>query len=124
MSRLARFLLVGGIGFLADAGMLTVLTITLALDPFLARLLSITFALLVTWLLNRTMTFGPSGRHVAVEGVRYGSVGIGTSILNYAIYSTLIAIFPSLPPLAALIAGSVTATAFSFLGYSRLVFDR
>lgn len=124
MSRVARFLVAGGIGFLADAGMLAMLTGPLRLDPFLARLLSICFALGVTWLINRTMTFGPSGRHVAVEGARYGSVGIGTSIVNYAVYSALIAAFPALPPLAALVAGSAVAMALSYLGYSRLVFDR
>ncbi len=55
-----------------------------SLNPFLARLLSIGFALAVTWLINRTVTFGPSSRHVAVEGARYGGVGIGTSLVNYA----------------------------------------
>lgn len=124
MSRVARFLVAGGVGFLADAAMLWVLTGMVSLDPFLARLLSIGFALTITWLLNRSMTFGPSSRPVAVEGARYGSVGIGTSLVNYAVYSVLIAAFPSLPPLVALVAGSAVAMALSFIGYSRLVFDR
>jgi putative flippase GtrA len=124
MTRFARFLIAGGVGFLADAGMLTVLVHLFSMNPFLARILSIGFALSVTWLLNRTMTFGPSIRSIAAEGARYGSVGIGTSLVNYAVYSALIAAIPALPPLVALVAGSAVAMALSYLGYSRLVFGR
>ena len=124
MSRLRRFIVAGGMGFLADAAMLALLVHTLLLNPFAARLLSIGFALAVTWLINRTMTFGPSRRHVAIEGVRYGGVGIGTSLVNYGVYSALIAAMPALPPFIALAAGSTVALVLSFLGYSRLVFDR
>jgi putative flippase GtrA len=124
MSRIGRFVVAGGIGFLADAAMLALLTEALSVNPFLARIVSIGFALGVTWLLNRHLTFGPSSRHVAVEGARYGSIGIGTSLVNYAVYSALLAALPWLPPLAALVAGSAVAMALSYLGYSRLVFDR
>lgn len=124
MNRFARFLFSGGIGFLADAGALALLLALTPLGPLPARLLSIAFALTVTWQLNRHLTFGPSVRGVAVEGARYGGVGIATSLINYLVYSALLVAFPALPPLAALAAGSVAATALSFLGYSRLVFDR
>jgi putative flippase GtrA len=124
MRRLSRFLFTGAVGFVADAAMLASLLQLWSMDPFLARLLSIAFALTVTWLINRSMTFGASGRHVAAEGARYGSVGIGTSLVNYAVYSTLLAAVPALPPLAALVAGSGVAMALSYIGYSRLVFDR
>jgi putative flippase GtrA len=124
MKRLSRFLFAGAVGFLADAAMLATLLHLWSMNPFLARLLSIGFALTVTWLINRSMTFGPSGRHVAAEGARYGGVGIGTSLVNYAVYCGLIAAVPALPPLAALVAGSAVAMALSYIGYSRLVFDR
>jgi putative flippase GtrA len=124
MSRLRRFIVAGGIGFLADAAMLALLVHAFLLNPFVARLLSIGFALAVTWLINRKVTFGPSSRHVAVEGVRYGGVGIGAALVNYGVYSALMAAIPALPPLIALAAGSTVALMLSFLGYSRLVFDR
>ena len=124
MRRLSRFLFAGAVGFVADAAMLATLLHLWSMNPFLARLLSIAFALTVTWLINRSMTFGPSGRHVAAEGARYGGVGIGTSLVNYAVYSALLAAVPALPPLAALVAGSAVAMALSYIGYSRLVFDR
>lgn len=124
MGRIARFAVIGGIGFIADALVLAALLRLTPLDPFAARLVSIAVALLVTWQLNRHVTFGPSARAVAIEGARYGGVGIATSIANYAVFSAALLAFPALPPLAALAIGSAAAMALSFLGYSRFVFDR
>jgi len=122
--RFARFLLTGGVGFIADAGALTLLLASTPLGPFLARVLSIAFALAVTWLINRNFTFRPSDRGMVREGARYGGVGIGSSLLNYVAYAGSLALLPSLPPLVALAFGSAVATTASWLGYSRLVFDR
>ena len=55
--------------------------------------------------------------------VRRG-IGIATSVVNYLVYSAALWLVPALPPLAALAVGSAAALAFSFFGYSRLVFDR
>jgi putative flippase GtrA len=124
VKRFLRFVLAGGIGFIVDAGVLALLLAVTPLDPFSARLLSIAVALATTWMLNRHITFGPSGRPPAVEGARYGGVGAATSIVNYLVYSALLVAFPSMPPLAALVVASAVAMALSYLGYSRLVFDR
>lgn len=124
MRRFGRFLVIGVIGFVADAGMLWLVLAATPLGPYSARIVSIAFALSVTWLLNRTITFGPSSRPVAVEGARYGGVGIATSVVNYLVYSAILWAVPGTPVLAALAIASVVALAFSFTGYSRLVFDR
>jgi putative flippase GtrA len=124
MRRVVSFVVVGGLGFAADAAALALLLAVTPFGPFLARILSIAFALTCTWLLNRSFTFGPSRRAVAVEGARYGSVGIATGIANYLVYSALLLALPGLPPLAALAVASIAAMALSFAGYSRLVFDR
>ncbi|MBZ9736328.1 GtrA family protein [Mesorhizobium sp. CA18] len=124
MDRLVRFILTGGIGFVADAAALWLLLAATPLGPMAARLLSIGFALCVTWQINRHLTFAPSSRGIAQEGVRYGSVGIATSIVNYLVYCAVLFALPALPPLAALAFASIVAMTLSFLGYSRLVFDR
>ncbi|TIO76820.1 MAG: GtrA family protein [Mesorhizobium sp.] len=124
MGRLTRFVLAGGIGFVADAAALWLLLSATPLGPLAARVLSIGFALCVTWQINRHVTFSPSSRGMAREGARYGGVGIATSIVNYLVYCAALFALPSLPPLAALVIASLVAMALSFLGYSRLVFDR
>ncbi|WP_192249376.1 GtrA family protein [Mesorhizobium silamurunense] len=124
MGRLTRFVLAGGIGFVADAAALWLLLAVTPLGPLVARVLSIGFALTVTWQINRHLTFAPSSRGIAQEGARYGSVGVATSIVNYLVYCAILFALPALPPLAALVIASLAAMALSFLGYYRLVFDR
>ena len=124
LGRILRFVVVGGIGFVADAAMLALLLAATPLGPFVARLLSIGFGLTVTWLCNRTLTFRPSSRGMLREGARYGGVGITTSIVNYLVYGVLLLAMPSMVPLLALVVASLAAMALSYLGYSRLVFDR
>ena len=124
MNRLIRFVFAGGVGFAADAAALWLLLTFTPLGPFAARVLSIGFALCVTWQINRHLTFAPSRRGMAREGARYGGVGIATSIVNYLVYSAILLALPAAPPLAALAIASLAAMALSFLGYSRLVFDR
>ncbi|TPJ35018.1 GtrA family protein [Mesorhizobium sp. B2-8-3] len=124
MGRLVRFILTGGIGFVADAAALWLLLATTPLGPIAARVLSIGFALCVTWQINRHLTFSPSSRGLAQEGARYGGVGIATGIVNYLVYCAILFALPTLPPLAALAFASIVAMALSFMGYSRLVFDR
>lgn len=124
MQRLVRFVFAGGIGFVTDAAALWLLLAVTPLGPFVARVLSIGFALCVTWQINRHLTFSPSSRGVAQEGARYGGVGIATSVVNYLVYSAILLALPAAPPLAALAVASLVAMTLSFLGYSRLVFDR
>jgi putative flippase GtrA len=124
MKRVVRFVFAGGVGFIADAGALTLLLGVTSLGPFVARILSIGFALTVTWMLNRHLTFASSGRGMVTEGARYGGVGISTSLVNFLAYSALLSFVPAMPPLAALVVASFLAMTLSFLGYSRFVFDR
>ena len=122
MKRLVWFAISGGSGFVADAGLLALLIAYTPLGPYSARVLAIGFAMTVTWLINRTFTFGRSRHSLAVEGARYGSVAIAMALFNYAIYAGLLFIFPELPPVIAVAIASGIAMVFSYLGYARLVF--
>lgn len=122
MRRLVLFVLAGGAGFLVDAGVLALLLKVTVLGPFAARVFAIAAAMLFTFWLNRTFTFGRSGRALAAEGARYGGVGLSAAVLNYAVYSALLLVFPTLRPVLAVAIASLAAMAFSFLGYSRFVF--
>jgi putative flippase GtrA len=124
MRRLTSFGFVGVVGLAVDAVVLALLIGWTMLDPLLARLVSIGIALLVTWRLNRRFTFGASDRPMAVEGMRYGGIGMASSVINYLVYSAALLLVAGLHPLLALAVGSGVAMAFSYFGYSRLVFDR
>jgi putative flippase GtrA len=121
-ARFLRFALVGGTGFLIDAGLLTVLHDFAGVDPFTARLVSITASAFTTWRLNRSLTFGASERGQAAEGVLYALVAAITAVLNYLVYVLILIAWRELPPLAAAIAATLAAMLFSYAGYSRVVF--
>ncbi|NEJ69113.1 GtrA family protein [Rhizobium phaseoli] len=122
MRKLIRFAIAGGIGFLVDAGVLAALLHLTPLGPFLARIVAIAAAMAVTWVFNRRFTFERSSRSLAVEGFRYGSVGVTAALVNYGLYSALLLSLPALQPLAAMVIASMASMVFSFFGYSRFVF--
>ncbi|TCD16712.1 GtrA family protein [Oricola cellulosilytica] len=125
MRRFFGFAVAGGTGFVVDASVLTGLMAFTPLGPFSARIFAIGAAMFATWMINRTMTFGKSDRHVVREGARYGAVAITGAVLNYAIYSGLLLAAPNLfTPLGALVIAVAFVTVFSYVGYSRFVFSR
>src|ERR1700686_4453804 len=70
LPRPLRFLGVGGLGLITDLAVFT-LIIAQAPHPLLARLVSLAIAALVTWRLNRALTFDHSGRLTADEAIAY-----------------------------------------------------
>ena len=100
MNRMLWFILAGGGGFLIDAGATHVLITAAGIRPFVARVPAIMAAMALTWFVNRRRTFGPSRHSLAEEGFRYWAVGITSAVLNYALYSSLIAVMPMLQPMA------------------------
>jgi len=121
--RFFRFALVGGTGFVIDAGLLAMLHHGAGLDPYLSRLISISAGAFTTWRLNRGLTFGASGLSQASEGMRYGIVAGLAAGFNYLVYAAALLLWPALPPLAAAMIATLAAMGFSYAGYSRLVFS-
>ncbi len=117
-----RFAIVGGAGFVVDAGLLVLLHHWAGLDPFSARLMSIAAAAFTTWRLNRAHTFGASPTGQATEGLRYGLVAGLAAGLNYLIYALALILWPILPPVAAAIGATLLVMVFSYFGYARFVF--
>lgn len=124
MRKLFFFVIAGSAGFLTDAGVLSLMLAFTPVGPFVARVFAIATAMGVTYLINRSMTFGRSNRPVAEEGARYVFVGLIGALVNYAIYAALLLSFPEIQPVIALTAASLAAMLFSFVGYSRFVFRR
>lgn len=119
-----RFLIVGGIGFAVDGGMLMVLEGLAGWSPLAARLLSFPTAVTVTWLLNRTWTFSggralPPRRQYAL----YVAIQLAGGALNFSIFAALI----QMPmfrtwPIAALAVASITAMFVTYTLSRRIVF--
>src|ERR1700683_4910876 len=82
-----RFLSVGAAGLVTDLAVFTVV-LGHGLHPLLARLVSLAIATVVTWRLNRALTFDRSGHRPSHEAIRYAAVtgcAQGVSYLTFAV---------------------------------------
>lgn len=120
-----RFALVGGIGFIIDAGLLFVFTRLLELDPYLWRLFSFLSASVVTWALHRYYTFKFVASDPVRQWMRFAVFnGIGGA-LNFMIYSLLL-LFGDVPlndPMVAIVISSIIAYIYNFTVSKFLVFS-
>jgi putative flippase GtrA len=121
LPRPARFLLVGSCGLLTDIGFFSVL-FAFGLNPLIARAFSLALATLVTWRLNRHVTFDRSGRHPADEAVRYALVAAGAQGIGYLIFAGLaLTVFARVPQIAIVI-GAAAVTVISYNGQRLIAF--
>ena len=115
---LPRFLVVGGCGFLLDAGIFQAL-VSADVGPIGARVVSAAAAITLTWYLNRRHVFRTHGvnRH-GPEYLRYLSVQTFGLVINFGTFLILVTRVEAFRamPLLALCAGAGLAIAFNFLG--------
>jgi putative flippase GtrA len=123
LPRPIRFLGVGALGLVVD---LAVFTLVIAHayhpHPFLARLVSLAVATLVTWRLNRALTFARSGRRAADEALRYGAVAAAAQAVSYGVFAALIIALPNAVPQFALVAGAAGGALVSYAGQALFAF--
>ncbi|MGB6567880.1 MAG: GtrA family protein, partial [Xanthobacteraceae bacterium] len=115
LPRPLRFLGVGGLGLITDLAIFT-LVIAHGLNPLGARLISLTFATLVTWRLNRALTFDRSGRRTADEAMRYAAVATATQAMSYGIFAVLVVTLLAPIPQLAVIGGAAAGAVVSDFG--------
>ncbi len=90
--RILRFLIVGAIGFVVDAGLVGIQVHLLGLGPYVARGPSFLTAATVTWLLNRKHTFTGLERHsVGASYRRYVLAQVVGGFINLGVYAAAIA---------------------------------
>ncbi len=127
-ARILFFGMVGAVGFVVDAFLLTVLIIKFGLDVLPARAVSFTCATLVTWLLNRSLTFSRQASREQQarkkEYLLYLTVQVVGAALNFVIFLALIEWNPALrqTPIIPLAAGAVVALVFNFALSRKFVF--
>lgn len=124
MRRVAAFVVVGGLAFLVDAGVLVALERGAGWSAFEARIASIGVAALVAWRLNRAVTFGASGSSQAAEGGRYAVAAAASAAVNYGVFSVVLLIAPAVASVAAAAVATLMAAAVSYGLMQRWVFRR
>lgn len=121
LPRPLRFLGVGSIGLLTDLGTFTIIA---AFGPhaLIARLGSLGIATLVTWRLNRALTFDGSGRRQHDEAMRYAFVTIIAQGTSYAIFAALVLTVLATLPQVAILIGAAIGAVLSYKGHHLLSF--
>lgn len=121
-----RFLVVGGLGFFIDGGLLTILMQN-NWNVIPARACSFFFAVSATWLLNRLWTFD-SEKLISIrrEYVYYFSVQVLGAVINLSVFFALIGLHPVFRgiPLIPLAFGAAISLAFNYLVSKKIVFKR
>lgn len=121
---IARFGVVGALGFLADAGGLYLLT-RMGGDPYAMRLISFALAVTLTWWLNRRWTFraAPAARRGS-EYLTYLAVQLCGAAANYALFAMVLYWITPSPAhsVLALAVGSVAGLVVNYSGARFIVF--
>lgn len=126
-AQVARFALIGGIGFVIDGGLLTLLHSLYEFDLIQARICSFSIAVTVTWFLNRQQTFASQkSKRAAREWGRYAAINSVGALMNMGIFFWLVFRFSFLAdtPLLPLAIAASIAMIFNFLASKHVVFQR
>ena len=121
VGQVLRFAMVGGLGFLVDAAILQSL-VHLGVRAVLARVASIAVAVVVTWVLNRNLTFAARRPPSWSEFGAYLLNSLVGMLVNYGLFSA--AMLLHAPLMAALAIGTVAGAVFNFIRYRRLLSER
>ena len=116
-ARIFRFVLVGGLAFVLDAGLVFAL-VHLGLDVYLSRALSLIVVVLFTFVLNRQATFAAKGWPSLQEVAAYVAASMIGLLINYLVFVG--ATWVKLPLLLAMAAGTIVASTFNFLAYGKI----
>jgi putative flippase GtrA len=123
LPRPLRFLGVGGLGLVTDLAVFTIV-LNHGLNPLLARVVSLAIATLVTWRLNRALTFDRSGRRPADEAIRYATVAAAAQAVSYAVFAILVVTLLAAVPQLAVIVGAAAGALVSYFGQASFAFRR
>jgi putative flippase GtrA len=123
--RLPGFVVVGALGFLIDAGILTALMTGADFGHYGARAISFTVAVTTTWYINRRWVFERGA--IEMTGREYTSyllVQVIGAVINLSVFVAVIEFVPGLVeiPVVPLALGAAVALVFNFSASSRFVF--
>lgn len=124
IERTSGFLFSGFSAFATDVLILHILTegYIATLPVLFARLISITIAMVVGWLLHRTLTFGIRTLPNLTEFLRYAAIAWFAVFVNYVAFALIVKIVPNITATIAIAISSLLAMFVSFIGMHLGVF--
>ena len=122
-ARFARFLVVGTLGFGADASLTVWLSSGLAVSPLVARAGGFALASLLTYMFNRSWTFADGYRRDRGYVAYVATTGIG-ALANYGVFALIVQRWGAAPEvvLAGTAAGSLLGLIVNYAIANRLIF--
>ena len=113
----------GGVSALAtDMAVLALLTRVVGLNAFIARPFGIGTAMVVSWLINRTITFRATVPASLLEFSKFAGVSATAQAINYLVYAVLLLLVPALIPELAVVLACLVSMLVSYAGYRFGVF--
>lgn len=112
----AGFVLSGGIAFVVDAVILHLLMAYAGFDPIVARIGSISVAMVAGWLSHRRLTFNLRHAPSIAEFTRYAAVAWFSAGVNYLMFAGILLLWPNTPAFVALFIASGLAMFVSYVG--------
>jgi putative flippase GtrA len=116
------FLCVGVIGLATHTLLFSLLFYAAGANERLAWWSALAVATVVTWTLNRRLTFAPTGRNRAGEIARYVWVTAVAQGISYSVFLALGSLAPHLQRERAVVVGAAVATLFSYTGQRLFTF--
>jgi putative flippase GtrA len=121
LPRPLRFIVVGALGLTIDLCVFTAIA-SYAHYPLAIRIVSLATATLVTWRLNRALTFDRSGLLQTEEALRYAAVTAVAQGTSYAVFAALVLSLLAAAPQAALLCGAAVGAVVSYNGHRLFAF--
>lgn len=122
---LMKFAAIGAIGFVIEAAFITYFSKLPDIGPMYGRVISFPLAVLVTWWLNRRVTF-KSTAAPGKESARYLSSQAFSAVCNLGLFFILVSVFPDLSrtPIIPLVVSATLGLTINFTLAKTWVFKK
>ncbi len=127
LRRLALFVLVGTLGFIVESSTILSLVLYAQASPMTAKFIAFPIAVLVTWILNRHLTFTTGGKNRPLsELLKYFQTAIGGMFVNLLAFFTVLTINQNaiIVIFFATASGALAGLLVNYLGCSYFVFSK
>jgi putative flippase GtrA len=111
------FLAAGVLALATDALVLHLLTTLGGMNPFAARPVGIGVAMIVSWAINRRVTFAVGSPPSWGEFVRFAIASALAVAVNYLVFAAILLAYPPANPVLAVVAASLVSMFVSYSGY-------